>query len=124
MSRPFRKLMIKMHSVAKQRYEAMRGSDIFISLGNKLQYLRIDPLRGVPVPRSQIPQQYKELADASNLFKITVNDSMHIVYTVGSNKKEIIALILDFLDDKEFSKVFANVDFGEEKEAIGTTDVK
>ena len=116
--------MIKMHSVAKQQYETIRGTELFIPIGNKLQYLRIDPLRGVPVPRSEIPQQYKELADASNLFKITVNDSMHIVYTVGSNKKEIIALIIDFLDDKEFSKVFANVDFGEEKETVGTTDVK
>ena len=123
MARPFRKLMIKIHPAAKQQYETMRGSGLFLPIGNKLQYLRIDPLRGVPVPRSQIPQQYKELG-VNNLFKITIDDALHAVYTVGSNEKEIIALIIDFLDDKEFSKVFANVDFGEEKEAVGTTDVK
>ena len=124
MSRPFRKLMIKIHPDAKQQYETMRGSDLFLLTGNKLQYLRIDPLRGVPVPRSQIPQQYKDIADVTNLFKINVNDDLHVIYTVGSNEKEIIALIIDFLVYKEFSKVFANVDFGEEKEAVGTTDVK
>ena len=123
MARPFRKLLVRMHNEAMEKYENFRGSDLFLLIGNKLQYLRIDPLRGVPVPRSQIPQQYKELG-VNNIFKIAISDSICAIYTVGSNEKEIIALIIDFLDDKEFSKVFVNVDFGEEKETVGTTDVK
>lgn len=112
-----------MHNKAMEKYENLRGGDAFLQVNNKLQYLRIDPLRGVPVPRSQIPQQYKELG-ANNIFKITVNDNLNAVYTVGSNEKEIIALVLDILDANEFSKIFVNVDFGEEGEAVGTTDVK
>ena len=123
MARPFRKLMIRIHPAAKQQYETMRGSETFLLIGNKLQYLRIDPLRGVPVTRSQIPQRYKEL-DVNNLFKITIDDALHAIYTVGSNEKEITALVLEFLNNGQFNEIFADVDFGEEREAVGTTDVE
>ncbi len=123
MARPFRKLMIRIHPAAKQQYETMRGSELFLLIGNKLQYLRIDPLRGVPVTRSQIPQRYKEL-DVNNLFKITIDDALHAIYTVGSNEKEITALVLEFLNNGQFNEIFVDVDFGEEREAVGTTDVK
>ena len=126
MARPFRKLLIKFHPDAKNRHEGMRGSDLFIPLNNKLKYLRIDPLRGIPVPKGQIPEKYKNMADATNLFQITVNEAggLHVIYTVGSNEKEIVALILDFLDNDDFNNIFADVDFGDQSESVGTTDVK
>ncbi len=123
MPRSVRKLLIKMHVDAKQQHEATRGSDNFLAINNKLRYLRIDPLRGLPVPKSQIPEKYKDL-DVNNLFKISINDSLNAIYTVGSNEKEIIALVIEFLDTEKFDETFANVDFGDEREAIGTTDVK
>ena len=60
----------------------------------------------------------------NNLFKIAVSDSISVIYTVGSNENEIIALILDFLDNRELNEIFSGIDFSEEKETVGTTDVK
>lgn len=68
--------------------------------------LLIDMHRGIQIPKSQIPQEYIDLYGVSNLWKINLPDYWRMIYTLTGNEFEIISILLEFMDHKEYDKKF------------------
>ncbi len=58
---------------------------------------------GIQIPKSLIPKEY----DCNNLWKYNLPDSWRLLYTIKSpNKVEIISIILEWMNHKEYERKF------------------
>jgi len=68
--------------------------------------LLIDPHRGLQIPKKQIPERYIIEGGVTNLWKINLPSYWRMVYTITGNELEIISILLEFIDHKDYDKVF------------------
>lgn len=68
--------------------------------------LLIDMHRGIQIPKSQIPKEFIDQYGVSNLWKINLPDYWRMVYTIIGNEFEIISVLLEFMDHKEYDRKF------------------
>ncbi|MEK6967055.1 MAG: type II toxin-antitoxin system RelE/ParE family toxin [Nanoarchaeota archaeon] len=68
--------------------------------------LLIDMHRGIQIPKKQIPKEYVDQYGVSNLWKINLPDYWRMIYTIVGNEFEIISVLLEFMDHKEYDKKF------------------
>lgn len=68
--------------------------------------LLIDMHRGIQIPKDQIPKEYIHQYGVSNLWKINLPDYWRMLYTIMGNEFEIISILLEFMDHKEYDKNF------------------
>ncbi|HLD97328.1 MAG TPA: hypothetical protein VI934_03215, partial [Candidatus Nanoarchaeia archaeon] len=69
--------------------------------------LLIDMHRGIQIPKGQIPEEYINQYGVSNLWKINLPDYWRMLYTIVGNEFEIISILLEFMDHKEYDKKFS-----------------
>ena len=70
------------------------------------EYIRIDPHRGIQIPKDRIPKEYINQYSVTNLWKINLPDYWRMIYTIVGNELEIISILLEFIDHKEYNKKF------------------
>lgn len=68
--------------------------------------LLIDMHRGIQIPKSQIPKEYIDNYGVTNLWKINLPDYWRMLYTIVGNEFEIISILLEFMNHKEYDKKF------------------
>jgi len=68
--------------------------------------LFIDMHRGIQIPKDRIPNEYINNYGVTNLWKINLPDYWRMIYTIVGNELEIISILLEFMDHKEYNKVF------------------
>ena len=106
---------------AKEEYERLRNAvkeeiskglagttnqTLFNSINQKIEFLKNDPQYGTHVSRNKIPKEYVILYNVENIWKINLSGAWRMIYTVRGNEIEILALILDILDHKDYEKKF------------------
>jgi plasmid stabilization system protein ParE len=81
---------------------------ILDSLKNKLKLIQNNPHYGNPIRKDLIPKFYKIKYNANNLFRIELPLFWRMLYTldVSENEIEIIALIIDVQNHKDYNKKF------------------
>jgi hypothetical protein len=65
-----------------------------------------NPFYGRNAKKKQIPHYYATRYNASNLFIVNLPQFWRMIYTLESNKIEIIAFVLDIFTHKEYDKRF------------------
>jgi len=65
-----------------------------------------NPFYGRNAKKDRIPKHYVEKYGADNLFIVNLPQFWRLIYTLESDKVEIIAFILDIFDHKEYDKRF------------------
>ena len=68
--------------------------------------LRIDMHHGTQIEKSKIPKEYILQYGVTNLWKIDLPGFWRIIYTIVGNEFEIISVLLEFMDHKEYDKRF------------------
>lgn len=68
--------------------------------------LLIDMHRGFQIPKEQIPKAYVDEYGVSNLWKIDLPDYWRMIYSIVGNEFEIISILLEFMDHKDYDKKF------------------
>lgn len=68
--------------------------------------LRIDMHRGTQIEKSKIPKEYFMQYGVTNLWKIDLPGFWRMIYTITGNEFEIISVLLEFIDHKEYNKKF------------------
>ncbi|MBI2659748.1 type II toxin-antitoxin system RelE/ParE family toxin [Candidatus Woesearchaeota archaeon] len=68
--------------------------------------LRVDMHRGTQIEKSKIPKEYVAQYGVTNLWKIDLPGYWRILYTIVGNEFEIISVLLEFMDHKEYDKKF------------------
>ena len=68
--------------------------------------LSIDPHHGIQISKKLIPKEYIVKFGFTNLWKINLPDFWRMLYTITGNELEIISVLLEFMDHKDYNKKF------------------
>jgi hypothetical protein len=61
---------------------------------------------GIPIAKNMIPREYVKKYDIDNLWKYNLPGAWRLMYSVGGDKIEVIAIILEWCDHKSYEKQF------------------
>ena len=76
------------------------------SIKQKIEILRDNPEYGIHFQKDRIPKEYIKDYDVNNLWKVNLSGAWRMVYTIRGSEVEIISLILDVLNHKDYEKKF------------------
>jgi addiction module RelE/StbE family toxin len=76
------------------------------SIKQKIEFLKDNPEYGIHIPKNRIPKEYATKYDASNLWKVNLPKAWRMIYTIRGSEVEIIALILDIINHRDYEKKF------------------
>lgn len=76
------------------------------AIQREIENLRINPHRGIHIEKKKIPKKYIEKYDVPNLWKINLPNYWRMLYSILGNEIEIISVILEFMDHKQYNKIF------------------
>ena len=93
------------NDVAKGRPNS-ENIQLLKAIDRELDNLKIDPFKGTQIKKKQIPKEIIDKYDIPNLWKIDLPFYWRVIYSVLSDKIEIISLVLEFMDHDEYNKLF------------------
>lgn len=76
------------------------------SIKQKIEFLKDNPQYGIHIPKNKIPKEYIGRYDVNNLWKANLSGAWRMIYTIRGSEVEIVALILDLLDHRNYEKKF------------------
>ncbi len=68
--------------------------------------LKADPKCGIEVPKRLIPKVYIQKYGINNLWKYNLPNAWRLVYSITGNEVEIIAILLEWFDHKNYERRF------------------
>ena len=77
------------------------------SIKQKIEFIKENPQYGIHIPKNKIPKDYINRDDANNLWKVNLSGAWRMIYTIRGSEIEILALILDIINHKEYNKKFS-----------------
>ncbi len=100
---------------ASQAYDALvkhaknskKARMILAALLNKLDLILENPRYGNPLAKRLIPKEYKLRYKAKNLFRVELPCFWRMLYSLTNDEIEIIALVVDVVDHKDYNKKFS-----------------
>jgi len=79
---------------------------LFNSIKQKINLLRNNPNYGIHIPKNKIPKEYIKNYDVNNLWKVNLSGAWRMIYTIRGSEIDIISLILDIMNHKDYEKKF------------------
>ena len=76
------------------------------SIKQKIEFLKDNPEYGLHIPKDRIPKEYIIKYDVNNLWKANLSDGWRMIYTIRGSAVEIISLILDIMNHRDYEKKF------------------
>ena len=68
--------------------------------------LKANPKCGIEIPKRLIPKEYKQKYGINNLWKYNLPNAWRLVYSITGNEVEIIAILLEWFDYKDYERRF------------------
>ncbi len=68
--------------------------------------IETNPFCGIQVPKRLIPKEYIKKFDIDNVWKYNLPNAWRLIYSVRGGKIVIITIILEWMDHKEYEKIF------------------
>lgn len=97
------KLKEEFESLEKGKYE---DKEIFFHIKRAIENLKINAHSGIQIPKKIIPKSYIDKHDIKNLWKYDLPKGWRLLYSVGTNGVEILSIILEWMDHKEYERRF------------------
>jgi len=85
-------------------------NQLLMAIERETENLKLNPHRGIQIPKDRIPQVYVKEYGVTNLWKINLPDYWRMIYTIVGNEIEIISILLEFMNHKEYNKIFGYKD--------------
>ncbi|MDD9954315.1 MAG: hypothetical protein OXR66_08345 [Candidatus Woesearchaeota archaeon] len=95
--------------VGKQQKKGITRSEeitLLHGIERAVDLIVANPFYGRNAKKKQIPKEYIKKYDVDNLFIVNLPNYWRMIYTLESNKVEIIAFVLDIFDHKSYDKKF------------------
>ena len=95
--------------IGEQRKSGKINSDeikLWKGIQRAFDLIKNNPFYGENAKKKQIPQYYSTKYNAKNLFIIDLPLFWRMIYTLESDKIEIIAFVLDIFDHDRYNKKF------------------
>ena len=94
----------------KADYEKLKASeefrDLYGFIRRAIDDIKIKPDCGVAIPKRLIPKQYIRKYRINNLYKYDLPNAWRLLYSLGREGVEIIAIILEWCSHKEYERIF------------------
>ena len=74
-------------------------------INGAIEDLKKSPSCGIKIPKKLWPKEYKK-HDITNLWKYNLPDAWRLTYTIRENEVEIISMVLEWMNHKEYEKRF------------------
>ena len=88
-------------------YSMKENDEIKIYIKRAIQDIQKNAFCGVQLPKRIIPKEYVQNYGATNLWKYDLPDGWRLIYTITTpNKVEILSVILEWFDHKEYERRF------------------
>ncbi len=81
--------------------------ELYSQLSQAFENLKRNAFCGIQIPKRLIPQHYIQKYLISNLWKYDLPRGWRLLYSVGKEGIEIISVILDWLDHKNYERRFS-----------------
>jgi hypothetical protein len=76
------------------------------SIKQKIEILKANPEYGTHIQKDRIPKEYIRDYDVNNLWKVDLSGAWRMIYTIRGSEIEIISLILDIMNHRDYEKKF------------------
>ena len=96
-------LLLKVKSLKEGKYEDKK---LFNSITNSIRKIEENPFDSILIKKSQIPKLYVQKHNISNLRVYKINQNWRLIFSIVSNEVQIISIILEYLNHKEYEKRF------------------
>ena len=94
----------------RKKYESLSTMEEFKDLYKFIQRAFDDILEkpdcGVVISKKLIPQEYIKKYGINNLYKYDLPNAWRLLYSLGKEGIEVIAIILDWCSHKEYERIF------------------
>lgn len=92
----------------KKDLEKLKEKDpnFYEHIANALRNIQEDPVCGIKIPKRLIPREWINKFGIDNLYKYNLPNSWRLFYSLIGNEIEVIAIILRFMNHKEYERIF------------------
>lgn len=95
------------NKIEKKAEEGSGDAEYIIKIINKgISKLSEDPEVGQQVPRKLWPEYYSVRYGINNLWRLRLDNSWRLIYTLGKEDIEIFCIVLEAMDHKKYDKRF------------------
>ncbi|MDP3916912.1 MAG: type II toxin-antitoxin system RelE/ParE family toxin [Nanoarchaeota archaeon] len=101
----FEEQLKKLRIIIKEK-DGKFHKQLLIAIEREKDNLFINPYRGIQIEKRKISKEYINKYGVTNLWKINLPDYWRMIYTITGNELEIISILLEFIDHKEYNKKF------------------
>ena len=92
----------------KGAFEELEKSDprLFKEINKAIQYICQNSFCGRSVKKELIPKELKSKYNIDNLCIYNLRKDWRLLYSVGRDEIELIAVVLDWMDHKDYERLF------------------
>lgn len=90
----------------KKGITSSENQALLYSIKRVFELLKINPQYGFHIKKKQIPKEYIRKYEVKNLWKCNLAGNWRLIYTIKTEQLEIIDVVLDILDHKDYDKKF------------------
>jgi len=94
----------------RREYEKLSSSrefsDLFRFIQRAIDDIKARPDCGIAIPKNLIPKEYIHKYGINNLYKYDLPNAWRLLYSIGREGLEIIAIILEWCSHKEYERIF------------------
>ena len=80
--------------------------ELYKHIKQALDNLKTNAFSGIQIPKRLIPPIYVSKYNIDNLWKYDLPKGWRLLYSVGRNGIEILSIVLEWMDHKEYEKRF------------------
>lgn len=93
--------------VEKDFVELRENDEIKKYIKRAIEDIKQNAFCGIPIPKKLFPKDYIQKYQINNLWKYDLPDGWRLIYTITTpNKIQILAVILEWFDHKDYEKKF------------------
>ena len=94
----------------RKDYERLESSeefkDLYRFIQRAIEDIKKKPDCGIAMPKNLIPKEYVRKYGINNLYKYDLPNAWRLFYSLGKERVEIIAIILEWCSHKEYERIF------------------
>lgn len=83
-----------------------KDTNFYEHIANALRNINEDATCGIKIPRRLIPKEWIKKFEIDNLYKYNLPNGWRLFYSLIGNEVEVIAIILRFMNHKDYERLF------------------
>lgn len=92
----------------KESFESLKEEDerLYKEIVRALESIRNNAFYGRNVKKELIPKEFKQKYGVDNLWIYNLRKDWRLLYSLANKEIEVIAIVLDWMDHKDYEKLF------------------